>query len=147
MTRLPILLFVTILAGGAEDPWTKVRELKSGTELRIYKKDAKQPLLVKMDEATDESLLVVLKNEQVSIPKDQIDRIDYRPTRTGGRVITENKTATVDPDLSKMAAAGRPRDSHGPTSASSSNVTVNSKPDFEPIYRRAPKLPAPSPAR
>ena len=72
-------------------------ELKSGTELRIYKKDAKQPLLVKMDEATDESLLVVLKNEQVSIPKDQIDRIDYRPTRTGGRVITENKTATVDP--------------------------------------------------
>lgn len=147
MIRILILLLVTTLAAGGDDPWTKVRELKSGAELRIYKKDGKQPLLVKMDEATDESLLVVLKSEQVSIPKDQIDRIDYRPARTGGRFIKENKTTTVDPDLSKMSAAGRPGDSHGPTASSSSNVTVNSKPDFETIYRRPPKLPDASPAR
>lgn len=147
MLRIPILLLGTMLATGADDPWTKVRELKSGTELRIYKKEAKQPLLVKMDEATEESLLVVLKNEQVSIPKDQIDRIDYRPARTSGRFTTENKTTIADPDLSKMSAAGRPGDSHGPTSSSSSSVSVNSKPDFETIYRRAPKLPAPPPNR
>src|SRR5450759_5421864 len=101
MFRMLLFLLVAVTAICADDPWAKVRELKSGTELRIYKTGAKQPELVKMDEATDESVVVVLKNEQVSIAKDQIERIDYRPVRTGSRVVKETKTTTVDPDLSK----------------------------------------------
>ena len=141
MFRTILFTLIAGLAIGADDPWTKVRELKGGTELRIYKKEAKQPLLVKMDEATDESIIVVLKNEQVSISKDQIDRIDYRPVRTGSRIMKESKTTMVDPDLSKVSAAGRPGESHGPASSSSTNVSVQSKPDFETIYRRAPASP------
>ena len=136
MLKILIAFLVAMLAIGAEDPWTKVRELKSGTELKVYKKDARQPLLVKMDEVIDESLLVVLKNEQVSISKDQIDRIDYRPARTGSRMVKETETTMAAPDLSKVSAAGRPGESHGPTSSSSTNISTQSKPDFETIYRR-----------
>ena len=34
-----------------------------------------------MDEANDERLVVVIKNEEQAIPKDDIDRIDFRPAR------------------------------------------------------------------
>jgi hypothetical protein len=39
-----LLTMVAALAlNGAEDHWDKVRELKSGTELRIQKRNAAQP--------------------------------------------------------------------------------------------------------
>ena len=37
------------LAMAADDPWAKVKAIKSGSELRVYKKGAAQPLVVKMD--------------------------------------------------------------------------------------------------
>lgn len=141
MFRMLLFMLAAVVAFAADDPWVKVRELKSGTELRVYKKDSRQPLLVKMDEATGESIIVVLKNEQISIPKDQIDRIDYRPPRTGSRVVKETKTTTVDPDLSKVSAAGRPGESHGSTSSSSTSFSSQPKPDFETIYRRTTGTP------
>jgi len=52
-------------AAAVEKSWDKLKELKSGTELRIYKKGV--PILAVMDEATDDRLLVVVKNEQVVI--------------------------------------------------------------------------------
>ena len=78
---IPLLVFTAILTCGADDPWAKVKDLKTGTELRVYKKGASQPLLVKMDELTDENLVVVNKNAQVAIAKDQIDRVDFRPAK------------------------------------------------------------------
>jgi hypothetical protein len=136
------LLFVagalTVLA--ADNPWDKVRELKSGTELRIIKKGGKPPLLATMDEATADRLLVVVKNEQVAIEKDDIDRLDYRPVKTG-RFTKETKTTATD-TTGQTPVGPTPQGTRGgPGSSTSTNFGISSKPDFETIYRRttAPK--------
>lgn len=126
MRTILLFLLTAITIFGAEDPWAKVRQLKSGAELRVYKKGAKQPMLAKMDEVSEEKLIVVLKNEQVAIDKDQIGRIDYRPSQSGSRVKTESKSTTESPDTK------------APSSSTSTALTVQSKPDFETIYRRPP---------
>ena len=134
MLRNLVLFLTAIVAFGADNPWAKVKELKSGSELRIYKVNSKQPILAKMDELTDESLVVVVKNEQVAIPRDQIDRIDSRPPAKGSRITTETKTS----DRTTSEPVG-PRPTPGasvPGTTSSSNVSVGSRPDFETIYRR-----------
>jgi hypothetical protein len=63
---------------GADNPWAKVQELKSRSELRIYKKGAREPLMATLDEVTEDRILIVVKNEQMSVPKDDIDRLDAR---------------------------------------------------------------------
>lgn len=139
MSRILLFLFTALLAFAADNPWAKVKDLKTGTELRIYKVGGKQPILAKMDELTDESLVVVIKNEQTAIPREAIDRIDYRPPQTGSRITKESKTTTELPE-----PVG-PRPTPGasvPGNSSSSNVSVGSKPDFETIYRRTSAPPA-----
>jgi len=134
--RILCFLFTGITALGADpDPWSKVRELKRGVELRIFKTGAKAPLLAQMDELAAESLVVVLKKEQVAIPKHEIERIDYRPAQPGGRVKTETKTTVEgrDPKIVNPSASTRPL---GASSSTSTSVSVGSKPDFETIYRR-----------
>ena len=129
-----LLLFAAFLAFGAEkDQWTKVRDLTSGTELRIYKHAAKQPMLAKMDEAKDDSLIVVYKNEQISIAKSDIDRIDYRP-QNGKRVTTETKVNPRDPNSTPNTAT-RPQPANVPGQSTSSSVNFG-KPEFETIYRK-----------
>jgi hypothetical protein len=137
-----LLLFVaSALAGlAADNPWDKVRELKSGTELRIIKRGGKPPVLATMDEATADRLLVVVKNEQVAIDKDDIDRLDYRPVKTG-RFTKETKTTTTD-TTGQTPVGPTPRGTGGgPGTSTSTNFGISSKPDFETIYRRttAPK--------
>src|ERR1700723_3555156 len=97
-----LLMLAALVAFGADDEWTKVRALKTGAELRVYKKGANQPVLAQMDELTDENLIVIVKKTQTAIPKDQIDRIDARPT-SGSRVTKETTTKETPPD-SKAAA-------------------------------------------
>ena len=139
MLRTLLFLLTAIAALGAEDPWAKVRELKSGSEIRIYKKDAKQPILAKMDEADDERLVVVVKNEQTAIPKDQIDRIDYRRARPGSRVTKESRTVTGS--NAEVRPPGPRQGTPVPSSSTSSGVSIQSKPDFETIYRRTTPAP------
>jgi hypothetical protein len=125
------------LAIAAEDPWTKVRAIKSGSELRIYKHEAKQPLVATFDEATDERVVVVMKNEQVSIAKEDIERIDAR-AKTGRPITRETKTTTSapgNPSPTDQRPGGGPP---GPSGSSSSSLTFGSKPDFETVYRRPP---------
>ncbi len=131
------LLLAATAAFAADDAWSKVKELKSGTELRVFKKGSIQPILAKSDDVTEENLLIIVKNEETAIPKDQVDRVDYRPSKA--RVTTETKTKTTDPDTTP----GPP--GHGsltPGSSTSTSVGIGSKPDFETIYRR----PSPPPA-
>ena len=141
MLRIPLLLLAAITAAAADDPWGKVRELKSGTELRIYKKGAKLPILAKFDEATEDKLRIATKNEQLAIAKEDIDRIDYRPAQPGGRVTRQTRTTTDDPAAARPVP-GTPGSRPGPSSSSSTSLSVGSKPDFETIYRR-PAVAAP----
>jgi hypothetical protein len=133
MSRFIIVLFSAALAFSADDPWGKVKDLKSGTEIRIYKVGAKQALIAKLDEANDERILIATKTEQVAIPKEQIDRLDARPNK-GSRVRNESKTKTeVD---THTADATVPHGPAGLNTSTSSGISVGSKPDFEVVYRR-----------
>lgn len=140
MLRNISLLFAAFAMFAAADPWAKVRELKSGTELRIHKKGAKQPVLAKMDEVTDEKLVVALKDEQTAIAKEDIDRIDARPAQSGSRITKETKTTTTSPSHS-ASPQERATSSPGPGASTSTGLSIGSRPDFETIYRRMPAPP------
>lgn len=138
---LACLLLVAVAGVVAGDDWGKVKALKTGAEIRIYKKGSVQPVLAQMDELTDDNLIVLVKKSQMAIPRDQIDRIDARPAQTGGRLKSETTTKESFPDA-KSAAPNGGRGPDVPGSSTSTNVSVNSKPDFEMVYRRptgAPK--------
>ncbi len=123
--RKAFLLLTAMAALGAEDTWVKVRQLRSGTEVRIYTRSATQPVVGRMDEAREDSLVVVIKNKQVAIPKDRIDRIDARPNESASRV-TKEKTERVKPDA------------NGSSTSTSSGLTFHPKPNFETIYTHKP---------
>jgi hypothetical protein len=129
-----LVLLLALFA--SDDPWQKVRELKSGAELRIYRKGAKQPILARMDELTAESLRVALKNEQTAIPLDEIDRIDARPGDARRQIVPESK-------VSREVKQPRAGDPGGPVTSAGANFEIRGKPDFEVVYRRPPKLPKP----
>jgi hypothetical protein len=133
MSRLLLFVMAAATVLAADDPWTKVKNLKSGTELRVFRKGAAQSVLAKMDEADDERLLIVVKNEQAAIAKADIDRIDYRPSQSGNRVTSKTESKTTDPDT-RPAPPGY--GSRTPQTSSSTAVSIGSKPDFETIYRR-----------
>ena len=138
MRKLLLVVCTAILTFAADDPWAKVKDLKTGTELRVYKKGSSQPLLVKMDEVTDENLVVVNKKEQIAIPKDQIDRVDYRPVKP--RVTKETRTTVSNGGEATPPAPGANQNTGGPTSSTSTSVSFGSKADFETIYRRPANL-------
>jgi hypothetical protein len=122
-----------------QNTWTKVKELKSGTEIRIVRKGVAQPIEAKLDEATDDNVIVVLKNEQKAIPKDEIERLDYRP-KPGSRITRETKVTSDKPDTTPPVGMD-----HGPNvpgQSSSSSVSIGSKPGYETIYRRQSGAPA-----
>src|SRR3989442_14639786 len=133
-----LILCAAALAFGADDPWTKVKQLKTGAELRVYKRGAAQPLTVKMDELTDENLVVISKNAQMAIPRDQIERIDARASarkRTVTDTQTAEKNAATDPRSNIPGPNQPPGAVHAPTTTTSSGVTWT-KQDFETVYRR-----------
>jgi hypothetical protein len=131
MRGLLLLMLAGLVAFGADDAWTKVRALKTGAELRVFKKGATQPVLAQMDELTDENLVVIVKKSQMAIPKDQIDRVDARPAGGGAKKETTTKQG-VDADGKE-------------TTSTSTGYSFGGKPDFETVYRRPPGAPKKSP--
>lgn len=135
MKNLIVLALLASVSGfAAEDPWTKVRELKSGTDLRIFKKGVRQPVLAAFEDLNDDSLIIATKKEEIAIPKEQIQRIDFRP-KAESRVTKESKTTATDPAPNDPGNRGVP---NVPGSSSSTNLSFGSKPDFQTIYRAAP---------
>ena len=139
MRWLAIVLLAAVTAFAADDPWTKVQDLKSGTELRIFKKGGMHPILARMEEANPDSLIIVVKNEEMAIPRDQIDRIDYRPLKTGSRVTKEAQQKVEGPDAKSAAAS--PNNVPGQSTSTTTSYVFGAKPDFETIYRRPPPPP------
>jgi hypothetical protein len=136
MRAIILLLAAAAFAPGADiktdDGWVRVKELKSGTEIRVYKKGAPQPLLAKAGDATDDKLIVILKNAETAIDKKDIDRVDARP-QGAKRPVT--KTVTTTEPTTQPVDGVRPENYPRPGGYSSS-VSVGSKPDFETIYQR-----------
>ena len=143
MWKFALFFGAALLAYGADDPWAKLKELKTGTELRVYKKGAAQPLLVQMGELTDDNLVVIEKKQETAIARELIDRVDYRPSgksRLTRQTETKISDAVGDPKAVIPSGMGGTQGA-GTTTSSSSNLAVGSKPDFETIYRRPPSAP------
>jgi hypothetical protein len=144
MRKLLVMSLLAGLASAADDPWAKVRELKSGSELKLWKKGASQPVDAVYDQLTEEKLLVVMKNEQVAIPLEGVDRIDARPSTKGTKPKAES---TVSRDVERPERAAAPPRSMregqpgAPTMSSSTSMSWG-KPGFETVYRRGPSAPA-----
>jgi len=135
MSRIVTLMLVAALLLGADSSWERVKALNSRSELRIYKKGAREPMNATFDEANDERIVVVVKNDQVAIPRGEIDRIDARPVKAPRKVNIESTVKQTDPDPTPSPNSGP----SAPGTSSSSTVSLGSgsRPDFEVIYRRA----------
>ena len=129
MLRMLLLMLAAAAAFAADDPWQKVKDLKGGADLRVYRKGSTQPLLVQMGELTENNLVVIDKKAERAIPREEIERIDSRPPKAAWT--KEEKTGnTVNPDGSN-------------SNSWSSGYSKGSRGDFETIYRR----PAPPPKK
>jgi hypothetical protein len=133
MIRIGLFLLAVCTLGAADNPWLSVQHLKSRQELRVYKKGSSEPVNAVFADANEDRLIVVVKNKEVAIPRQEIDRIDARPAAKTP-VTRETTEKTVDPDY-------RPRPPHGddvPGSSVGSNISFGGKGAFETIYRRPP---------
>lgn len=135
MRAWAFVFLAALTAFGADDPWSKVKDLKSGTEVRIYKKGSTVPVLAKSSDVTDDKMIVVLKNAETAISKSDIDRIDARPSTK--RVVTKSTTTKTNEVTMQPRSANDQIPVPSPSSSSSSNVSFGSKPDFVTVYRRA----------
>jgi uncharacterized sporulation protein YeaH/YhbH (DUF444 family) len=135
MLRSLLILLAAFTLIAADDPWVAVQKLKSRSELRIYKKGSREPLIATFDEANNERILIVVKNEQMAIPKDDIDRVDARPPAKSDRKVTkESSVKTTDPDYTPRPPGG----AQVPGESYSTGLSVGSsgRPDFQTVYRR-----------
>ena len=122
MLKMFLLMLSAAAVFAADDPWQNVKDLKSGTDLRVFRRGSNQPLLVHMGELTDDNLVVIDKKAERAIPREEIDRIDSRPPKPTW--VKEEKTSnTVNPDGSN-------------SSGYSSGYSKGSRVDFETIYSR-----------
>lgn len=136
---VPLLLALPSLAG---DDWSKVKELPSGSDLKIFARGSVQPRIAKYADATDSSLIVVVKNEQVSIPKDDIDRIEARPPvkKAGKKMVSETH---VDDPAQPSTDPGPRRSAPGSSSYSTTtSISSGDKGEFSTVYRRVAGAPA-----
>jgi hypothetical protein len=138
MTRLVFICFAALTLLGADDPWLKVQALPNRSELRIYKKDAREPLTVILADANEERIVVVDKKTQLTIHKEDIDRIDARPvTPPGQKPAVTSTEKREDPDYTPRS--GPSTGPALPTTSSSSNMSFGgNKPDFRTVYLRPP---------
>lgn len=127
-----VVLGCTLCA--AEEGWDKLGELKTGTELRVYKRGTKQPMTARFAEASPERLMVIVKDEQTSVAREEIDRVDYRP-QSGLKLTRENKSSVNVPAEERSGPRPGPAP-ETPRTSTSSGFSI-SKPGFETIYRRA----------
>ncbi len=104
MWKIAALLFAAALAWGADknasaDPWEKVKNLKTGSDLRIYKTGAAEPITAKSADVTERKLVVIIKNSETAMNKSEIERIDYQPPATKSR----STSYDANPDSASMS--------------------------------------------
>ena len=123
-------------AFAASDGWDKVMHLNPGTEVRVTKIGARFGIVAKLYETTDESVIITTKTEQISVPKDQIARIEFVP---GPATTRTTRSSTVDNlPIDKEAARPKPGPGRtpGPTSSTSTTYTRAGKPSYEILWTR-----------
>lgn len=125
------------LAAADDDPWQAVRELKPGVELRVYKQGLKDPLPAKFDSLGADSLIVTTKSGQLSIPKQEIQRVDCR--RPGGRLL---KKTRADRKVNAQGAEVTSNTIPGATTTVKTGFDLPLKSAFYTVYPPPPPPPA-----
>ncbi len=108
---------------------------ESGTEVRIFKVNSREAVQAKLDQASEESLIVTTKTGQISIPKDEIDRIDSR-TDAARRLMKQTQAGR------KVEARGAELTRNtipGGTTTVKTDLNLPAKAGFTMIYSRQPK--------
>ena len=137
MRAILVGFFLILSSFAAEDAWSKVKALKSGTEIRVFQPGIKEPLVGKIDEADEERLVLVVKNEQRAVAKADIERLEARPS--GGRPVTKTTTVKSEDPSAELARPKVPVPGSSVTpalSSTSSSVSYGGKPGFELVYRK-----------
>jgi hypothetical protein len=135
MPGATLLALGAMAAAAAPDPWTKVREIRSGTEVRIVRDGVRQPIAAKFGEWRDQAIVVVINNGQVAIPRAEIERLDARPQAKRTKVESQSQATDVE---AANRSAGQPG-SGAHQGASTGGSVSFSKPPFETVYRRPPQ--------
>jgi hypothetical protein len=136
--RAVLVLLLTVAAMfAADDPWGKVKDLKTGAELRIFRKGSVKTILATLDQADDDNLIVVVKNEEIAIPREDVDRLDARPKQGATGPTKQSQTVQKGPEGEIPSPQGHPP---GPSTSSNTSYSFGSKPDFQTIYRRPPPM-------
>jgi hypothetical protein len=126
MGKTLLLLVAAATLFAADDPWTKIKDLQRGGDVQVFRKGAAKPLEAKLDEVRDDAVVVLVKNEQKSIPKEEIDRLDYRP-----------KGRTPSGDISHVGMAdGVPAPVASRPGTGYMGGIKLTKPSYETVYRR-----------
>jgi hypothetical protein len=133
MLKTLFLLAAAAAASGGGDPWTKVRELPGGSEVRIYKTGVRRPVEAKFHVLGEDALIVVVKNAEIAVAKHQIERVDARAAGSGSRAAMETRRNV---GTKEEAAVGRSKDPTLPPRSTSSGITIRSKPAYETVYQR-----------
>ena len=139
MSRVAAFFLLAVALLAADASWNKVKELKSHSELRIYKRGARQPVNATFDDATEDRVIVVVKNKQMSISKDDIDRVEARPPKAPRKLNVESSARETPPDPVPHPIGGPAV----PGTSASSNVGVSggNQGNFELVYQRPEAAP------
>jgi hypothetical protein len=135
MTRLALILLTVLTLFGADNPWLKVRQLPNRSELRIYRKGDKSPLNAVLADTSDDAIVVVAKNKQLTVRKDEIDRLDARPPAKASKPEVTTTSKQTDPDYTPQPGPGA-RPALPGTSSSSGLTFGGNKGDFKTVYTR-----------
>jgi hypothetical protein len=95
MKRLVASVGLLCALAFAAGDWKKVKDLKTGSDIRIYKKGAAKPIDAKSANVTEDKVIVIMKNQEMAIDKAEIDRIDYRPP--AGKPV-KTQSSEIGPD-------------------------------------------------
>lgn len=141
MSRIALILLAALTLFAADDPWAKVQAIPNRSELHVYQKGARNPLTATFADASETGIVVVVKNKQMTIAKEDIDRIDARPVagKTKPAVTTTEKSKEPDYTPQNHPNTGPAL----PSTETSGGVSFGSgdKGDFKTVYTRpaAPK--------
>jgi hypothetical protein len=138
MSRIALIFLSTAALFAADNRWGKVIALPNRSELRTYQKGVHDAIIATLADATEERIVVVVKNKQMTIAKEDIERLDARPVEPKKKPETTTTQTTSDPDLAPRLGAGPPVST---TSTSSGMSFGGNKPDFKTIYVKPPATP------
>jgi len=134
MTRIALLLLAALTLFGADNSWLKVQQLPNRSELRIYRKGEKSPLNAVLADTSGDAIVVVAKDKQLTVHKDEIDRLDARPPAKPSKPRVTTTSKQSDPDYTPQPGPGH---TALPSTSSSSNLSFGGdKGEFKTVYSR-----------